>query len=174
MSSTLSAVLCSHPIDKFLFTVSIIPGAEITHCSASCRWEDAFNLRFSQYFPFSYPYISSFPWCFHGSLFESSDTVKSWCQCLMAAAKTRPPKKRAWREQISIIVCSRCGRLEWWSGKHSSHCMVFVLWRTAAAMQITIIPSLIICYLFFRCEIAKRVLELGFSTALAHTRAHYL
>ena len=46
----------------------------------------------------------------------------------------------------------------------------FVLWRTvfivfcntAAAMQITIIPSLVTCYLFFRCGIEKESLSWAF------------
>lgn len=90
-------------------------------------------------------------------------------------------KSKKWqKELISIILCAPSRRLKWWSGKHSSHCMVFVLWRTvfivfcnaAAAMQITIIPPLVTCYLFFRCGIEKESLSWAFpqhSPTLAHT-----
>lgn len=80
-------------------------------------------------------------------------------------------KSRKWqKELISIILCAPSHRLKWWSGTHSSHCVVFVLRRsafivfsnTAAAMQITIIPSLVTCYLFFRCGIEKESLSWAF------------
>lgn len=93
--------------------------------------------------------------------------------------------KKSQKELISIILWTLGHRWKWWSGKHSSHCMLFVLWRTAfivfcnaaAVMQITIIPSLVTCYLFFRCGIEKESLSWAFpqhSPTQTHTFTHRL
>lgn len=65
--------------------------------------------------------------------------MKSWC-CAPDGQSLVINKSKKWqKELISIILSAPSRRLKWWSGKHSSHCMVFLFsWELCSFCFVTL------------------------------------